>query len=123
MKESVRSVVDFTIEAQRMISNGLERWTSGEVELFNGIEGIGGPDEKRMTTRPLCVGWILFQHDSGVKAQHARVAVLHHGNGNFMRSIVEPPRQKETGQSGRAEHRSSQCQSVASRAEGSHLQC
>ena len=91
MKESVRSVVDFTIEAQRMISSGLERWTSGEVELFNGIEGIGGPAEKRMTTRRLCAGWILFQHDSGVKAQHARVAVLHHGNGNFMRSIVEPP--------------------------------
>ena len=26
-----------------------------------------------------------------VKAPHARVAVLHHGKGNFMRSIVESP--------------------------------
>ena len=57
VKESVRSVVDFTIEAQRMISNGLERWTSGEVELFNGTEGIGGPAAKRMTTQST-VRWL-----------------------------------------------------------------
>ena len=69
-----------------MITNGLERWTNGEVELLNGTEGIGGPAAKRMTTSPLCAGWTLFQHDSGIKAPHARVAVLHQGNGNSVRS-------------------------------------
>ena len=49
----------------------LERWTSGEAELYNGTEGIGGPVANRMTISPLHDGWTLFKHDSGIKAPHA----------------------------------------------------